>query len=205
MTSSVAGTAGYDEHAKSLADQYESVGFETVHRDVLHLFPPSPGRILDVGAGSGRDAAALAGRGYRVVAAEPAAEFRHEGRRRHAGAAIDWVDDSLPALARLRGRGEQFDLILLSAVWMHLDATERRAAMASVAALLAPSGVAIMSLRHGPVPAGRLMFDVTADETVTLAAAHRLACRHRGTRHDPHERDGVTWSVLALAREDVRA
>jgi SAM-dependent methyltransferase len=201
MTSSVAGTAGYDEQATTLAEQYESVAFERVHRDVLHLMPPPPALVLDVGAGSGRDAAALAARGHRVVAAEPSSELRQEGERRHAGAAIEWVDDSLPSLARLRGRGERFDLVLLSAVWMHLDAAERRAAMASLAALLAPSGIAILSLRHGPVPAGRRMFEVTAEETVALAAAHGLACRHRGTRTDPHARPGVTWSVLALTRE----
>jgi SAM-dependent methyltransferase len=203
MTSSVAGTAGYDEQAKTLAEQYESIEFETVHRDVLHLFPPPPSRVLDVGAGSGRDAAALAGRGHHVVAAEPSSELRLEGQRRHAAAAIDWIDDSLPDLARLRARGACFDLILLSAVWMHLDADERRVAMASLAALLAPGGVAILSLRHGPVPAGRRMFDVTADETVALAAAHGLTCRHSGTRRDPHARSGVNWSVLALAREDL--
>jgi SAM-dependent methyltransferase len=203
MTSSVAGTAGYDEQAKALAEQYESIEFEAVHGDVLHLFPQPPSRVLDVGAGSGRDAAALAARGHRVVAAEPSHALRLEGQHRHAGTAIDWVDDSLPDLAGLRARGECFDLVLLSAVWMHLDAAERRAAMTSLAALLAPRGTAILSLRHGPVPAGRRMFDVTADETIQLAAANGLICRHNGSRRDPHARPGVSWSVLALARESL--
>jgi SAM-dependent methyltransferase len=202
MTTKVAGTAGYHTQAEILADQYESVDFATVHRDVLHLIPVRPCRILDVGAGSGRDAAALAARGHAVVAVEPSAELRREGERRHAGAAITWLDDSLPALAAVRGRGERFDVMLLSAVWMHLDAPERSAAMASIAVLLEPAGIAIVSLRHGPVPEGRRMFDVTSDETVALAASFGLACRHRGTRRDPHDRDGVTWSVLALARDN---
>ena len=201
MTTDVAGTAGYNTQAEILADQYESIGFATVHGDVLYLMPARPSRVLDVGAGSGRDAAALAARGHTVVAVEPAAELRREGQRRHAGATITWIDDSLPELAQLRGRGECFDLVLMSAVWMHLDEPERGAAMASLKVLLAPAGIAILSLRHGPVPDGRRMFDVTADETIALAASHGLACRHRGTRRDPHERDGVTWSVLALARE----
>jgi 2-polyprenyl-3-methyl-5-hydroxy-6-metoxy-1,4-benzoquinol methylase len=200
MTSPVAGTAGYSAQAESLADQYESVAFATVHGDVLYLMPARPSLVLDVGAGSGRDAAALAARGHTVVAVEPAMELRREGQRRHAGAAITWIDDSLPQLAAVRERGERFDLVLMSAVWMHLDEPERSAAMASLQALLAPAGIAILSLRHGPVPAGRRMFAVTADETVALAALHGLACRHRGTRRDPHDRDGVTWSVLALAR-----
>jgi SAM-dependent methyltransferase len=199
MTTNVAGTAGYTTQAKALADQYESLDFQSIHRDVLQLIPATPSRILDVGAGSGRDAAALAARGHKVVAVEPAAELRREGERRHAGAAIEWIDDSLPELAAVRRRGKRFDVVWLSAVWMHLDAPERRIAMASLAVLLAPAGVAILSLRHGPVPDGRRMFEVTADETIALAQSFGLACRYRGARGDALARDGVAWSVLALA------
>jgi SAM-dependent methyltransferase len=199
MTSQVAGSSGYREHAETLADQYESIDFEALHGDILHLIPAQPSRVLDVGAGSGRDAAALARRGHAVVAVEPTAELRREGQRRHAGAAIDWIDDSLPTLAVLRGRGARFDLVLLSAVWMHLDGDERRLAMAALAQLLAPGGVAILSLRHGPVPPGRRMFEVSAEETIALAASHGLACRHDGTRSDRLGRDGVSWTVVALA------
>ncbi|MEV6117767.1 class I SAM-dependent methyltransferase [Streptomyces sp. NPDC052109] len=58
----MAGTAGYGAAAEDLADQYESVTFAEVHREVLHLFPVRPSVVLDIGAGSGRDAAVLAAR-----------------------------------------------------------------------------------------------------------------------------------------------
>lgn len=57
----VAGTAGYGEASDLLADQHESVTFAEVHREVLHPFPARPSRVLDLGAGTGRDAAALSG------------------------------------------------------------------------------------------------------------------------------------------------
>ncbi|MFD6880629.1 MULTISPECIES: class I SAM-dependent methyltransferase [unclassified Streptomyces] len=95
--------------------------FAEVHREVLHLFPSQPCSVLDIGAGSGRDAAALAARGHRVVAAEPTAEPRSLGRRLHSDQKIEWVDDALPRLTTLTARGGRFDLILLTAVWMHLD------------------------------------------------------------------------------------
>ncbi|MBZ4322882.1 class I SAM-dependent methyltransferase, partial [Streptomyces sp. SCA2-4] len=142
-------TAGYGEAAEALAEQYESVDFAEVHREVLHLFPERPCTVLDIGAGSGRDAAALAARGHRVVAVEPTAAFRAAGRRLHADRDIEWVDDVLPGLRALRGR--RFDLVLLTAVWMHLDEEERRAAMATVCGLVAPGGRVVLSLRHGPV------------------------------------------------------
>lgn len=219
-----ASTAGYAEAAGQLVDQYESVAFADVHHDVLHLFPARAGTVLDIGAGSGRDAAALAAMGHRVVAVEPTAELRALGRAIHAGARVEWVDDALPDLPVLRGlgrgdgrghpadntstdtgtgtgTGRRFDLILLTAVWMHLDVKERTAAMGTLAGLLADEGQIVLSLRHGPVPPGRRMFDVTADETVGLARAHGLHLVHRSERADPHGRPGVRWSNLGLRKE----
>ena len=52
-------TAGYAEHGAALVKQYESVRFTDVHGPVLHLMPRRPGLVLDIGSGTGRDAAAL--------------------------------------------------------------------------------------------------------------------------------------------------
>ncbi|MFD8596680.1 class I SAM-dependent methyltransferase [Kitasatospora sp. NPDC059646] len=188
-------TAGYADAAEALAEQYESVTFAEVHREVLHLFPTGPATVLDIGAGSGRDAAALAAAGHRVTAVEPTAPLRELGRARHARHPVDWVDDALPDLPSLTGR---YDLILLTAVWMHLDAGQRAAAMATLARLLADGGRIVLSLRHGPVPAGRRMFPVDAAETVALARSHGLAPLHLAHREDPHARAGVSWTYLAL-------
>lgn len=194
----VPGTSGYDSDAAALAAQYESITFADVHGSALHLYPRAPSRVLDIGAGSGRDAAALARAGHQVVAAEPTAGLRQAGQRIHAGLAIEWVDDHLPALAGLRSSGRRFDLVLLTAVWMHLDEAERASAMPAVAALLAPGALLVISLRHGPVPAGRRMFDVSAEETMALAARHGLALAHHGTRGDAQGRADVHWSIVGL-------
>lgn len=199
-TPSIPGTAGYGPHAAALATQYESITFADVHRDVLHLFPQRPGRVLDIGAGSGRDAAALTRAGHQVVAVEPTAALRQEGQRIHAALPIEWMDDHLPELAGLRGSGRRFDLVLLTAVWMHLDAPEREIAMRSAAALVSPGGRMVMSLRHGPVPHGRRMFDVSAQATAEQGARHGLAVVYSGRRDDTQGRADVHWSVLALER-----
>lgn len=197
-------TAGYGEAAEALAEQYESVTFAEVHREVLHLFPTRPGTVLDIGAGSGRDAAALAAQGHRVVAAEPTSELRLLGRRRHADQRIEWTDDALPELPGLVAAGTRFDLILLTAVWMHLDERQRPLAMAPLAGLLTTGGRIILSLRHGPVPKGRRMFPVTAQETTELARGHGLDLLHYAQREDPHGRPAVSWSYLGLQLDEAR-
>lgn len=194
------GTEGYGETADTLVEQYEKMTFEHVHRSVLPLLPKPPARVLDVGAGTGRDAAALAARGYSVVAVEPTAEMRSHGQRLHADAAIEWIDDSLPELSIVRARGETFDLVMLTAVWMHLDLEQRERAMPAVASLLKPGGVMTMMLRHGPVPAGRRMFDVSAAETSALSGRHGLVTTHTSSRAAVTQAKDVTWDVLALVR-----
>jgi SAM-dependent methyltransferase len=194
----VPGAAGYSEHAAVLGPRYDALPFAAVYREVLSLIPDGPGRALDIGAGTGRDAAALTARGYRVIAAEPTAEFREFGRGTHSSSAITWVDDSLPELAQVTRSGERFDLILSMAVWMHLDEGERRRAMPVLAGLLAPRGRIILSLRHGPVPAGRRMFDVSAEDTCGLATASGLKLLHQAGRGDMLGRPDVRWTFLVF-------
>ena len=101
----VSGTEGYAAEADVLARQYESITFAEAHAPYLHLIPTAPSRVLDIGAGTGRDAAALAEMGHEVVAAEPTAEMRAHAARLHPSPRIEWVDDSLPDLAMLTARG----------------------------------------------------------------------------------------------------
>jgi SAM-dependent methyltransferase len=193
---------GYGENASALAEQYESITFSDVHRDVLYLFPSAPSRILDIGAGSGRDAAALASKGHSVVAIEPTTELRHEGMKLHKGQKIEWLDDQLPDLEVIRSRDERFNLIILTAVWMHLGEQEREVAMRSLGELVADGGRIVMSLRHGPVPAGRRMFDVSASETTGLAKAIGLRCVHENQREDMLGRSDVRWSFVVFERAE---
>jgi SAM-dependent methyltransferase len=197
----ISGTEGYAEQAAALVGRYDGLDFAAVHKDVLHLIPQAPSRALDIGAGTGRDAAALAAMGHQVVAVEPVAEFRTGAAARHPSPRVEWLDDHLPALARLTGRGDRFDLILLSAVWMHLDEVQRRQAMPPVAALLREAGILVLSLRHGPVPAGRRMFDVSAEETIGLASHEGLRLELRRDHQPPAlPAEGVSWTRLAFSK-----
>src|SRR3954451_10150550 len=121
----VSGTEGYAEQSSTLIGQYDGINFAGVHRDILHLIPKTPAAILDIGAGTGRDAAALARMGHRVVAIEPTAQFRAHIVAAHPSPPIEAMDDHLPDLPALTGRGGSFGLILMQAVWMHLDREQR--------------------------------------------------------------------------------
>ncbi|MFZ6731623.1 class I SAM-dependent methyltransferase [Undibacterium sp. Ji42W] len=199
----VSGTEGYAEMADCLVQQWQEISFEEHHAAVLHLLPKAPARVLDLGSGIGSDAAAFAAMGHRVVAVEPVSELRLPSIALHDSPLITWLDDCLPDLAVLSSRKETFDLIMLSAVWMHLDEAQRQRAMPRLANLMNASATMILSLRHGPVPAGRRMFDVSAAETIELAALQNLEpILHveAASIQKLNQQSGVTWTRLAFRR-----
>ncbi len=198
MSARPSGTEGYGETAAERVKQYESLAFADVHRHVMHLFPTTPSRVIDIGAGTGRDAAGFAELGHTVTAVEPTPELRTEAQRLHPHPAITWIDDSLPDLDGLLALGARYDVVMLTAVWMHLDLAQRERAMARVAPLVKLGGLMALSLRHGPVPAGRRMFDVSAEETCALAGRHGLTVIHESKGPSQLGGPGVWWDRLAF-------
>jgi SAM-dependent methyltransferase len=190
----------YVRNAERLGRRYGSVTFKEVHGGVLDLLPPAPAVVADIGAGTGRDAAALALRGYRVVAVEPVRELREVAEHLHPRESVRWVEDALPDLPRTKG---SFELILLSAVWMHLPPVARGRAMARLTELLAPGGLLVVSLRRGDPPTDRVMFDVPADELVRDGKNEGLQLvRLVGQGADRLGRAEVWWQTVVLRKEE---
>ena len=194
--------AWYDANAEAAAARYESVTPERVHGWVADLLPAAPAAVLDIGAGSGRDAAWLSSRGYDVVAVEPSPRMRAIARERHAKPAIRWLADSLPALRHTRESGLTFDLILLSAVWMHVAPADRARAFRRLVDLLEPGGLIALSLRHGPAEAARAMHPVSADEIHRLARDNGAFVERCIADEDHLGRPELRWTRMAVRLRD---
>ena len=72
------------------------------------------------------------------------------------------MNDALPDLRALRALGRRFDLILLSAVWMHVAPKGRERAFRILSELLGPSGLLVITLRLGETAPG-LVIERTDD------------------------------------------
>lgn len=192
----------YEQHAPRLVEQYESLSFQEVHASLLDMLPPPGATVLDVGAGSGRDAAWFAANGYDVVAVEPSEAMLAHARKLHPSSRIHWVSDSLPDLANVRRLGLSFDLILLSAVWMHIPPAARQRSLRKLATLLAPKGRIAISLRLGPPDAERAMYEVSLPELSNLAQQFGLRIVRTNDSQDQLGRSEVSWTNVVLGLPD---
>jgi hypothetical protein len=126
--------------------------------------------------------------------------MREAARLRHPAPGAAWIEDALPRLPRLAG---PFDLIMVTAVWMHLAPEQRPLAMARLAELLAPRGLLVLSLRRGAPPKDRVMFDVPAEEAAAQAEDAGLEpVRLTESHADALGRAEVWWQTLALRRPE---
>jgi SAM-dependent methyltransferase len=192
----------YTQNAQKFFDQYESLDAAKVHASWSRHLPATKALILDVGAGSGRDARWLAGFGHEVVAVEPSAGLREKGRSLSSAAGVQWLSDSLPGLAEVFRLDLQFDLILLSAVWMHVAPGERERAFRKLVNLLRPGGKLVITLRHGPSPDDRAFHPVSSQELKSLAKGHVLEVVEEVHAPDQLGRPEVSWETLVFRLAD---
>ena len=72
---------GYAAASVEMIPRFEAISSAQLYMPVADLLPASPSRIVDIGAGTGRDAAWLAGMGHDVTAVEPVDALRRGGHR----------------------------------------------------------------------------------------------------------------------------
>ncbi|ARD43057.1 methyltransferase domain-containing protein [Colwellia sp. PAMC 21821] len=212
-------TEFYNDNADKLAQQYLFKSFDEVHQSWSQFLPvviANPNaRILDLGAGAGRDAkhlAELAAKTHgdknniQIFAVEPAKNLAEIGARQTAGLNVKWLEDTLPALSHITKQEVSFDLILLSAVWMHIPTSERARAIRKLANLLKPGGKLVISLRHGQTDEEkkqRKMHIVCAEELKRLATDVGLFTKLETPKEeDKLGRNHVSWQTVVLQMPD---
>jgi SAM-dependent methyltransferase len=186
------GNRGYGRHFADIVARGVDVEGEARLADAM---VPRGARIIDIGSGMGRVAAALQARGHDVVATEPDPALRAQSQATYADLAV------LPheALALDPAELGEFDLaVLVGNVMIFLGEHTERAVLARVRELLAPTGRALVGFHLSAVKAGSRTYP--ADEFVADVEAAGLRVVHRFGSYELHEPvdDYAVW-VLARA------
>ncbi|NOG73668.1 methyltransferase domain-containing protein [Roseicella sp. DB1501] len=157
--------------------------------------------VIDVGAGTGRDAGAYAAAGYEVIAVEPSSGMRAQAERLHQSPRIRWLSDSLPGLVTTTRSGVTADVVSLSAVWQHVPPADRPRAFRKLVALLRSGGLLVMTLRHGPDD-GRGGYPVSIAEVEALARSHGMQVVRAVPSPDLQGRPEISWTAVVLRLPD---
>jgi 2-polyprenyl-3-methyl-5-hydroxy-6-metoxy-1,4-benzoquinol methylase len=193
----------YNKTASTLAGIYNHLASRIVLPGLEERLPVSaPGKILsalDLGCGSGRDAFWLArDKGFDVVAIDGSEEMIRLARQEKANPAILYMVDVLPGIERVKATGKKFDVVLMSAVWMHLNKDERQILADNLADITNKNALIYISLRDGPSPADRPMFPVSVKEVREIALSRDMDFEHLGRVEDRQGRGQVFWEYVTL-------
>ncbi|PAU39208.1 SAM-dependent methyltransferase [Vibrio coralliilyticus] len=192
----------YEKNAIKLAKQYDSLEFESVHKSWSAYWPNSGVKVLDVGAGSGRDARWFSERGCSVVAIEPSQYLREIGKQNCSDKVV-WLADSLPSLEQAICLVEQYDVVLLSAVWMHLPVNQRDMAIRVLSNLLSDNGLLVITLRHGKFKDSRETFGVSVSELERLCRDVGLFVLYVTDDEDALQREEVSWQTVVIKKSSA--
>lgn len=128
---------------------------------------PAPGRALDVGCGSGRDAVYLAKRGWQVTAVDAVEQAVDSAKQRavEEGVEVQWIAGDVAGLGRL-GLKPGYDLLYDFGCIHGLSDAARKGAAAGLTQLAAPGATLLINAfragRRIALPRGMNQEDVVA-------------------------------------------
>ena len=191
-------TAGYARTFGALVADGADVDGEARLADAL---VPRGARILDVGSGMGRVAAALALLGHDVVAVEPDAALVAQSRATYPDLAV--IERDVLALdatvLAAHGRAAAFDLVVcVGNVLVFLAPDTERQVLARLASLLAPGGRVLAGFHLRDAPPGARHYP--PEELVADAAAAGLRVDLRAGSYELHPSNDE-YAVWLLARD----
>lgn len=199
--------AFYESQAQQISARYEAVS-SPVESYFAMAFPPGA-RVLDVGCGSGRDAARLLDCGYDAYGIEPSIGLRKAALTAHPSLAGRIGPGTLPEIGE--SFGGDFDGVLCSAVLMHVPDTELLDAALALRQLLKPHGRLLLSLPASRGEAlvadrdstGRLFSPYTAEAIALLFERLGFQSIGRWQTSDHLGRADTSWYTLLLELRHV--
>lgn len=199
----------YDDNAEHVSAEYEAVDSSSVLNPIVRELP-SKSSVLEVGCGSGRDAAVLLSNGFDVTATDGSPEMLRQAQNLHPELAGRTVVHRLPH--EFPFEPESFDAVVALAVIMHLEADELPRAFSAIAKVLSTGGVFAYSVntdrpglnQKGNDENGRHFTCLPASEWERLHCAAGLETKHVQENADISGRTGIRW-VTFLCRKPRNA
>lgn len=200
----------YDRNAAEVAARYRALDQSAWRQQFRETFPAG-GRVLDVGCGSGRDVAMLLEMGFDAYGCEPAEGMRRECQEKFPQLEGRVFQFGLPSPEQPE-TGGAFDIVLCSAVMMHVPESERFDAAFSLKRLLREKGrlwITVPGVRQGldaedRDETGRLFKPVHPEYLVLLFERLGFQLLRRWEEADRLGRQGIRWTNFLFDLDSAR-
>lgn len=196
----------YNKNAEFISSRYESVE-SPLKQFISEIIKPGYS-VLDIGCGSGRDLTFLNEKGCSVTGIDPSEELLAEAKKQHPELAEKLYKGSLPDDLKAI-TNNKFDVILLSAVIMHLNDKSLKDSVGELKKNLNENGLIVISHcisrqsldKKNRESNGRLFIIRTSEQVENLLKEAGLTLLKKITRKDSLQREGIIWETLFFARK----
>lgn len=195
----------YSRNASTIAARYERVASaDSLQVDLSQL--KAKAKVLEIGCGSGRDAAALVNAGFEVTAIDGSQKMLEQALAYHPELAGRLLLHQLPMPLPFEPEG--FDAVIALAVLLHLTKDEIVGTLKEVHRVLTSSGQLIYSVNtarpgldeDGVDSDGRYFTVMSRAEWEVINKAAGFRCLEVVESEDVIGRDGVKWISFVLAK-----
>jgi len=197
----------YENNAKHLSQRYESANVDNIHALLLKTFP-SKSYLLEIGCGSGRDAAFMHRDGYNILAIDGSREMIAEAKRCHPE-----LEGSLEVMKipeEFHFEPSSFDGVYSIATLMHLNKSAIDQTIAKVAMILKAGSKFLFSVSvqrddvndQGKDEKGRQFTSMSEFEWVRCCERYGLQLEHSEITGDGLGRDGIVWLTCVVGKRE---
>ena len=141
----------YDENAEGLSEEYDKAEVDSLHA-LLRRWVPSPGKVLEIGCGSGRDAFFLASIGCSVVAIDGSDAMLRTAQKKLTVKRKENIIFQSALFPLPDGHSlflNKFDAVTAIAVLMHFSDKELFISACQIRTLLKENGIFLCSFSSG--------------------------------------------------------
>lgn len=188
----------YQENAEALTERYETAEVDSMHQMMLSIYSGFK-KLLEVGCGSGRDAAFMIANGFDVTAIDGSQAMIDKAVEHHSELIGRTHKVKLPH--ELSEELGCFDGVYSIATLMHLNMDALQITLDKVSKLLRKGGLFFFSVsierddvnEFGYDEKGRFFNSMSEDKWLSLCDEHGFKSIITQTSGDGLGRDGIVW------------